>query len=76
MADTHTLLYALSSVSGLVIIWRYFGLPVAQQYVHRPPSPRSLPLLGNLFSIPSGLEHEAYMKLGKQLNSKRAHCNV
>ncbi|KAH7335692.1 cytochrome P450, partial [Rhizoctonia solani] len=34
-----------------------------------PPSPRSLPIVGNLFSIPPEMEHIAYMMLGKQLNT-------
>lgn len=33
------------------------------------PSPRGLPLIGNIFSIPSGLEHIAYITLGKRLKS-------
>ncbi|QRW23829.1 cytochrome P450 family protein [Rhizoctonia solani] len=34
-----------------------------------PPSPSSLPFVGNIFSMPSGPEYIAYMKLGHQLNS-------
>ncbi|KAH7322058.1 CyP450 monooxygenase [Rhizoctonia solani] len=34
-----------------------------------PPSPLSLPFIGNVFSIPSGLEHISYMKIGEQLKS-------
>ncbi|KAB5588512.1 O-methylsterigmatocystin oxidoreductase [Ceratobasidium theobromae] len=34
-----------------------------------PPSPRSFPILGNIFSVPSGMEHTAYMTLSRQLNS-------
>ncbi|KAH7335760.1 cytochrome P450 [Rhizoctonia solani] len=34
-----------------------------------PPSPMSLPLIGSLFSLPSGPEHIMYMELGKQLKS-------
>lgn len=37
--------------------------------IRHPPSPKSWPLVGNLFSIPSGVEWLAYMKLGKLLNS-------
>ncbi|QRW23946.1 cytochrome P450 family protein [Rhizoctonia solani] len=34
-----------------------------------PPSPTSFPIVGSLFSIPPGMAHIAYMKLGKQLKS-------
>ncbi|CAE6527288.1 unnamed protein product [Rhizoctonia solani] len=35
----------------------------------RPPTPTRLPVIGNLFSMPPGSEHVAYMKLGNQLKS-------
>ncbi|KAF8749675.1 cytochrome P450 [Rhizoctonia solani] len=41
-----------------------------------PPSPLSLPFVGNLFSIPSGPEHTAYRKLSHQLNSDIIYLKV
>ncbi|CAE6358375.1 unnamed protein product, partial [Rhizoctonia solani] len=37
--------------------------------VRNPPSPTSLPFIGNLFSIPSGHEYIALAKLGEKLKS-------
>ncbi|KAF8749674.1 cytochrome P450 [Rhizoctonia solani] len=60
----------------IAIAFFVFGLTLLRtlwyrrdQKLRRPPSPPSLPFVGNLFSMPSGTEHIAYMKLGKQLKS-------
>ncbi|QRW23962.1 3-methyl-2-oxobutanoate hydroxymethyltransferase [Rhizoctonia solani] len=45
--------------------WRSKGY----QKSHGFPSPRSFPIVGNAFSIPSGPQHMAFMTLGKQLNT-------
>jgi hypothetical protein len=66
MIDTHTLLYATLPLSGLVLLRHYLARPETRH----PPSPRSFPLIGNLLSIPSGMDQIAYMKLGQQLNSE------
>ncbi|CAE7183725.1 unnamed protein product [Rhizoctonia solani] len=44
--------------------------------LRHPPSPRSLPLVGHLFSLPPGLDHDAYIKLGKQLDSDIVYLNM
>ncbi|CAE6477009.1 unnamed protein product [Rhizoctonia solani] len=36
----------------------------------------SLPLVGHLFSLPPGLDHDAYIKLGKQLDSDIVYLNM
>ncbi|CAE7098251.1 unnamed protein product [Rhizoctonia solani] len=42
---------------------------LSRRGVVHPPSPLSLPIIGNVLSLPSGPEYIAYMKLGKKLNS-------
>ncbi|KAJ1300391.1 hypothetical protein OPQ81_005210 [Rhizoctonia solani] len=57
-------------------LWRLlyppYGIIIKQnlsrKLVH-PPSPKSLPFIGNLISLPAGPEHIIYTELGKQLNS-------
>ncbi|CAE6335752.1 unnamed protein product [Rhizoctonia solani] len=49
----------------LVILWRLVQRPK----VCHPPSPKSLPFVGNLFSIPPDHEQVAFAKLSEQLKS-------
>ncbi|KAF8712198.1 cytochrome P450, partial [Rhizoctonia solani] len=51
-----------------VLLWGYYRKRSNEKSSH-PPSPTSLPLVGNLFSLPSGPEHVMYMQLGRQLKS-------
>ncbi|KAF8750046.1 cytochrome P450 [Rhizoctonia solani] len=44
--------------------------------VRHPPSPKSLPLVGNMFSIPFGQEYVAFAKLGEQLESDIVYLEV
>ncbi|KAJ6622291.1 cytochrome P450 [Mycena sp. CBHHK59/15] len=41
-----------------------------------PPGPRKLPLVGNLFDMPSTFEWETYMEWSKKYNSDIIHLNV
>ncbi|CAE6534776.1 unnamed protein product [Rhizoctonia solani] len=50
---------------ALILIWRLIRRP----NIRHPPSPMSLPFVGNLFSIPPGHEQFAFEKLGEQLKS-------
>ncbi|KAF8693049.1 cytochrome P450, partial [Rhizoctonia solani] len=68
LALISTLFYPLV-VTSLALLaiqrWRSKGY----QKSHGFPSPRSFPIVGNAFSIPSGPQHMAFMTLGKQLNT-------
>ncbi|CAE6474941.1 unnamed protein product [Rhizoctonia solani] len=44
--------------------------------VRHPPSPPSLPFVGNLFSIPNDNEHLAFLKLGEQLKSDIVYLEI
>ncbi|ELU36452.1 cytochrome P450 domain-containing protein [Rhizoctonia solani AG-1 IA] len=63
----HLILYASISLLASALLRRWNLVAQGLQLIYkktRPPSPWSLPILGNLFSIPPGMEHIAYMKLG------------
>ncbi|CAE6481443.1 unnamed protein product, partial [Rhizoctonia solani] len=64
---TYDCIYVSLSLLLLALIRRWWA--TTQAGGRRPPSPMSFPIVGNLFSIPPGLEYIAYVKLGKQLNS-------
>lgn len=72
MKDLRTPLYMVLTLSGLVLLRRYRDA-TAKRKLRHPPSPRFFPIIGHLLSIPPGPEHLAYMKLGKELNSKLEH---
>lgn len=67
MIDSRSCLYAVLAVLATAVI----GQRATRRKIANPPSPLSLPLVGNLFAIPSGPEYQAFTKLGKDLNSKR-----
>ncbi|CAE6401968.1 unnamed protein product [Rhizoctonia solani] len=56
------------------LAWHYYRTR-SRRIVH-PPSPLSLPLIGNLLSLPSGPEHVAYAKLGEILHSDVIYLNL
>ncbi|CAE7144555.1 unnamed protein product [Rhizoctonia solani] len=64
----------LCAVSALLIhySWRLLRRPK----LHHPPSPLSLPFVGNLFSIPAGHEYLAFAKLGEQLESDIVYLEI
>lgn len=69
MTNVEVPLYGSLALLGLVLFRRYWNSGT-QLKVQHPPSPRSLPFIGNLLSIPAGAEYKAFMELGSQLNSK------
>ncbi|CAE6444274.1 unnamed protein product [Rhizoctonia solani] len=74
MIDSKTSLYAVSAIFLIALVRRYW-LGENGQKLRHPPSPKSLPFVGNIFSIPAGLDHLTYLKLGKQLNSDIVYMN-
>ncbi|KAJ1300630.1 hypothetical protein OPQ81_002282 [Rhizoctonia solani] len=65
MADTWVGLYAVFIPLGLLFLYQYWRRPT----IRHPPSPPSLPFVGNLFSIPPGQEHVSFSKIAEQLKS-------
>lgn len=72
MTDPRILLCATLGLLGLVL---YRSMTTGRRNQH-PPSPKSFPFIGNLFSVPPGLDHLAYMELGKQLNSDIIYLRI
>ncbi|KAH7335722.1 cytochrome P450 [Rhizoctonia solani] len=68
MAGVTTFSCSAFLFSSLVILHLYRQENTSQKS-KSIPSPRAFPLIGNIFSIPSGLEHIAYITLGKRLKS-------
>ncbi|KAH7335791.1 cytochrome P450 [Rhizoctonia solani] len=64
----HEILYP-TLLAALFTLLLYTWHQSSRSRLIRPPTPTRLPLVGNLLSVPSGSEHAAYMKLGKQLKS-------
>jgi hypothetical protein len=60
----HSIVPISLTVLLLYQCWRLARRPK----VRHPPSPKSLPLVGNLFSVPQGEEHVTFAKIGKQLD--------
>ncbi|EUC62879.1 cytochrome P450 family protein [Rhizoctonia solani AG-3 Rhs1AP] len=60
--------YASLCLLALVFLQKCW-YSVRNGHRRHPPSPWSLPVVGNLFSIPPDMDHIAYVKLGKQLNT-------
>ncbi|ELU38746.1 cytochrome P450 domain-containing protein [Rhizoctonia solani AG-1 IA] len=63
MIDTQATLYAALTAAVVCYSWNRIRRPK----IRHPPSPWSLPFLGNLFSIPPGYEYISFAKLGQQL---------
>ncbi|KAH7333845.1 cytochrome P450 [Rhizoctonia solani] len=75
MIDTKTSLYAALAISGLFLTRRYW-YKGSERNLRHPPSPKSLPFVGNIFSVPPGLDYITYMELGRQLNSDIIYMNM
>ncbi|QRW23970.1 cytochrome P450 family protein [Rhizoctonia solani] len=60
--------YVILTVSSVALV-RHYWLRVFGRKLRHPPAPRSLPFIGNILSIPSGLDYLGYFELGKRLGS-------
>ncbi|KAG9124635.1 hypothetical protein FRC07_010845 [Ceratobasidium sp. 392] len=61
--------YTTATAASLLLaryLWKRWA---ALSILNLPPSPKGYPIVGNVFSLPSELEHLAYMELSTQLNS-------
>ncbi|ELU38733.1 cytochrome P450 domain-containing protein [Rhizoctonia solani AG-1 IA] len=63
MLDFQVSLYVASAILALY----YLQNLIRRSKVRHPPSPLSLPFVGNMFSIPPGHEYVSFAKIGKQL---------
>ncbi|CAE6358775.1 unnamed protein product [Rhizoctonia solani] len=75
MADSlvrHPVVPLSLTVLLLYQCWRL----VRRSEVRHPPSPKSLPFVGNLFSVPPGHEHLAFAKIGEQLESDIVYLEI
>ncbi|KAH7333662.1 cytochrome P450 [Rhizoctonia solani] len=75
MTDTRIGLYMAPASVALLLLHQYWCW-VRQPTIRQPPTPLSLPFVGNLFSIPSGPEYHAFAKLGEQLKSDIVFLNL
>ncbi|KAJ7467466.1 cytochrome P450 [Mycena latifolia] len=61
---------------GLAVILFGLGSRVTRAGVPLPPGPKKLPLVGNLFAMPTSFEWETYMEWSRQYNSDVIHLDV
>jgi hypothetical protein len=62
----------LGTFGVFVVYWR-----IGERHRrHLPPGPKKLPLIGNLFSMPSGAEWETFTKWGKEYSSCLIPCTI
>ncbi|GAB1526571.1 hypothetical protein RhiTH_009739 [Rhizoctonia solani] len=60
--------YVILAVSSVALV-RHCWPRVFGRKLRHPPAPRSLPFIGNILSVPSGLDYLGYFELGKRLGS-------
>ncbi|KAF9457685.1 cytochrome P450 [Collybia nuda] len=60
-----------------LIVYLYVRhLKSSSRHLHLPPGPKKLPLLGNLFNVPTSLAWITYHKWCKELNTDIIHLSV
>ncbi|KAJ6580672.1 cytochrome P450 [Mycena capillaripes] len=71
LASNSTWTFAIFLIVLCALRWKrnYSKLPL-------PPGPKQLPLVGNLFDIPSELQWETYLEWSKQLDSDIIYLNA
>ncbi|KAF8761813.1 cytochrome P450 [Rhizoctonia solani] len=72
MLDFQVSLYVASAILALY----YLQNLIRRSKVRHPPSPLSLPFVGNMFSIPPGHEYVSFAKIGKQLKSDIVYLEI
>ncbi|CAE6365872.1 unnamed protein product [Rhizoctonia solani] len=69
-------IYPVVFISLTVLLLRRCWHLARQPKAHHPPSPKSLPFVGNLFSVPPGHEHVAFAKIGEKLESDIVYLEI
>ncbi|CAE6438831.1 unnamed protein product [Rhizoctonia solani] len=72
MANSRLSLHVGLTSLTLILLWRLIRRPK----IRHPPSPTSIPFVGNIFSIPSGHEYIEFAKLGEQLKSDVVYLEI
>ncbi|CAE6364875.1 unnamed protein product [Rhizoctonia solani] len=68
MSQITPIFYSFVIIS-VVRLARYYWRDKGHWKTRTLPSPRSFPIVGNVFSIPSGSQQTAFMELGKQMKT-------
>ncbi|KAL1759497.1 cytochrome P450 [Schizophyllum commune] len=68
-------LQIVASISALGALWLWYRGSRSGRYP-LPPGPKKLPILGNLFDLPSSYEWEDYAKWAKEHNTDILHLDV
>ncbi|KAJ7190544.1 cytochrome P450 [Mycena pura] len=69
--------YSYSAAGGaLIIAAYYYFVQRGKSRLPLPPGPKKLPLVGNLFDMPSTFEWVKYMEWSKEYNSDILHLDV
>ncbi|CAE6436825.1 unnamed protein product [Rhizoctonia solani] len=75
MPSTQDAFYTTTALIASILLWQYHRARSDRKAAH-PPSPMSLPFVGNLLSLPSAPEHIMFMQLGKKLGSDIIYLNL
>ncbi|CAE6398837.1 unnamed protein product [Rhizoctonia solani] len=75
MADTRVSRSVVPISLTVLLLYQCWRL-ARRPKVRHPPSPKSLPFVGNLFSIPPGQEYIAFAKIGEQLESDIVYLEI
>ncbi|QRW23980.1 cytochrome P450 family protein [Rhizoctonia solani] len=76
MVDNIALFFTVAFTASSLTFIQFYWLKVFSRKLRHPPSPKTLPVLGNALSIPPGLDHLTYLEFGKQLNSDIVYMNM